>query len=143
MSRANMYRDVYTVMQDDAALVAAVGHTVGATKISAGARIIASNVTVFDLPRPCVVIVGIDNPRDGQSTQKKSILTLEAHGEDVFDVAEVIDKLECMCDDFRANAHTLLGTIHKLAFLDDSFIPTPDPALRMAASQIQIEITWR
>ena len=141
--RANLYRDVYTIMEDNADLVAALGHTVGATSLSAGARIIAANISVFDLPRPCVVIVGLDNPRDGQSNQKKSILTLEAHGDDVFDTADVIDKLECMCDGYRANEHTLRGTVHKVAFLDDSFIPTPDPALRMAASQIQIEITWR
>lgn len=143
MSRANLYRDAYTIMQGRAELVTALGHTLNATTISAGARIIASNVSVFDLPRPCVVIIGLDNPRSGQQTQKDSTLTLEVHGDDVFSVAEVIDELECMCDEFRANEHTLNNTIHKVDFLDDTFINSPDPTLRMSASQVQILIKWR
>lgn len=141
--RANLLRDAHKVMEARAELVTALGHTVGATTIASGARILGGNATIQALPRPCLFIVGLDNPRNQQGNEKRSSLTLEVHGDDIFEVADVIDELELMCDAYRVNQHTLSTYLHKINFIEDTFIPTPDPAARMAASQITLELIWR
>lgn len=142
--RANLLRSFYTIAEAYDDLVNAIGHTKGATSVQSGSRIIGSTVSVFDLPRPCLVMVGLTT-QDAPRLQgfKESVLTLEVHGDDIFETSAIVDEVECMCNAFQANEHSLLVTVHKLEFDSDAFLATPDPALKMHASQIDLTLTWR
>jgi hypothetical protein len=91
-------RSVHQLLEQDAELVEYTGHTVGATSLEAGARIIGDTVRLDELPVPGIILSfeagdGARPTREDKNWQ----LTLLAFGRDVFEAADLIDLIESLC----------------------------------------------
>ena len=97
MSRANALKSLYAILEANAPLVAALGHTVGATTVDAGARIIADYARLQELPVPCVLMtLAPELPSRAEMTAYQ--IALQAYGADVYAAAGLMDALEATLD---------------------------------------------
>lgn len=104
MGAKAVLQQLYQALEADAALVALTGHRPGATTLAAGARIVGDAVRLRPHPIPGIVI-GLGSKaagRGGPSQPEKTwTVQLLVYGQDVFQVAEMLDALEAFTVDRR------------------------------------------
>lgn len=97
-----MLRSVHQILEAHAPLRAALGHSLGATTIEAGARLIGDSVRLQSLPLPAVIL-GFDSG-DALTPQREAAeWDVEAliYAEHVYQAAELLDLIESACLNYR------------------------------------------
>ena len=142
--RADVLRAVHTVLEGNAALVARLNHTVGATTVAAGARILGDSVYLDSITDKLpIIILRVPATRTATNGLRSSTIPIEVHGADAFETSEVLDLLELACTGYRmADFPTLPVVINQLTAGDDEPIDTGDPTIRIPAAQANLEVRW-
>lgn len=144
--RADILRLVHRTLETYSPLAAYLGHTVGATSIPAGAKILGDDVRIDSLPIPSIVL-GFETGDSAAPTREEASWNLEAviYAHNVFQAADVLDHLEDLgrawsrnpalaqpsgfnINNFRIGAHRALDAV--------------GPAGRLIALAVNINATW-
>lgn len=144
--RADVLRLVHRTLETYAPLASYLGHTVEATTIPAGGKIIGDDVRIESLPLPSLVL-GFGEGDSAAPAREATDWTVEAviYAHNVFQAADVLDHLEDLSrawsrnpalaqpggfnlNRFRIGAHRALDAV--------------GPAGRLIALAVTIHVTW-
>ena len=140
--RSDVIRGVTKVLEAHAPLVTLLGHTVGATKQSTGARILGFSNRLNELPLPGIILA-IEGG-EGRAPARELLewsLSAVLYGEDVYQLADVLDGAEEALLAYRMNAFDPQLGINKIA-------PGPhqgflsEPPDQLLAVSLSIEVTF-
>lgn len=140
-NRADVLRAVHSTLEKYTPLRTYLGHTVGATSVAAGARIVGDDIRLEELPLPFLVLsfAGGDALRPGQLATW--LLDITAYATDVFEAATVIDHLETLAVDWVRDS-TLTQPLNRFLVTGHERLDAASPAGRLIAVRINLEISW-
>lgn len=141
-NRANVLRAVHSILEKNAALRTVLGHTQGATSVTAGARIVGDDIRLDDLPLPFLILsfAGGDaiEPARDLSTW---LLDATIYTADVYKAAEVLDRLEDLARAWTFDP-TLTQPLNRFRITGHERLDAVGPAGRLIAVRVNLEVTW-
>lgn len=146
MSRSGALRSLYAVLEADAQLVAALGHSVGASTVEGGARIVADYARLEALPEPCLLLTLSAEAAPGtvrSAEMKRLQVSLQVYGADIFQVEDLIEHLERVVTGYRNDGSLALPQpLTKLDF--GRAAPIPFDLLRAEApgKAVNVDLIW-
>lgn len=145
MSRAAALKSFYAVLEAHEPLTSFISHTVGATRVSQGCRILGKSVYLDDLTEklPLIALRVPQNNARGNASPRLMTVQLEAHGKDVYEVVDLLDHIQAACEAFRSNAFpNTPAHINGVTVGNDEDLALLDPMLRNPAALILVSIKW-
>lgn len=140
-NRADVLRAVHSTLEKYTPLRTYLGHTIGASSITAGARIVGDDVRIDQLPLPFLVLsfAGGDALRPGQLATW--LLDATAYATDVFEAATIVDHLEALSVDW-VHDPTMTQPLNRFLVTGHERLDAAGPAGRLIAVRINLEISW-
>jgi hypothetical protein len=144
VSRSKALKAVYLVLERNEELTTALKHKAGAKTVDKGARILGDSIYIDSIGEKLPVIImkvpATDRMKDGL---RRSEFQLEVHGNDIFEIAEILDLLEAVCTNYTNNLYNDLPvSLNRLSVLGDAPFDSGDPTLRIPLSTLTLEVLW-
>jgi hypothetical protein len=147
MSRSAAFKSFYAILEANAPLVQALGHTMGATTVEAGARIVADYARLQELPVPCVLMTLAPELPTRTREEAAHQVALQVYGRDVFEASDLTDRLEAALN-ARMGGYRNTGEISMPLRLSkvEFGLPQPVPLDQLRADgighQIIVTLYW-
>lgn len=141
-SRANILRGVHKILEADTDLVTALEHSVGATSVASGARIVGNSVRLEELPLP-LLILDFDSGAPGSTSDLKTWEAfIDIAANDVFQAADLLDMLEDLAANYVTSAFpTLPHRINNFVILNHQRLEPQQPG-GVIAVRVNFRVTW-
>ncbi len=141
-NRANVLRSVHATLEAHAALATALGHTLGATTVAAGARIVGDDIRLDDLPIPFLVLSFAGGDAIAPARELTTwALDATIYAANVYQAAELVDLVEEACQAQRFDAN-LAQPLNRLVVTGHERLDAVGPAGRLLAVRVNLETTW-
>lgn len=141
-NRANVLRSVHATLEAHAALATALGHTLGATTVAAGARIVGDDIRLDDLPIPFLVLSFAGGDAIAPARELTTwALDATIYAANVYLAAELVDLVEEACREHHYDP-SLTQPLNRLVVTGHERLDAVGPAGRLIAVRVNLETTW-
>lgn len=141
-NRANALRSIVSVLEKHVPLRGYLKHTLGATSLKSGARIVGDDIRIDDLPVPILILEGGNGDAAAPSREEKSwLVDVTIYGQTVYQVAEVLDLIEDCAAGYSYDG-SLSQPLNRFRVIGHERLDAVGPAGRLLATRVNLEVTW-
>ena len=141
-NRANALRSIVSVLEKHVPLRGYLKHTLGATSLKSGARIVGDDIRIDDLPVPILILEGGNGDAAAPSREEKSwMVDVTIYAQTVYQVTEVLDLIEDCALAYSYDGG-LSQPLNRFRVIGHERLDAVGPAGRLLATRVNLEVSW-